>query len=79
MHEIFDIFSLTTEGDSPIGLKALHLNEKLSQPDIEEQKEYNFTPLFQQSQKFQFASNSIEEEEKSFFDLSWLSFTQEDE
>lgn len=74
MREILDLFSLTTYGDAPVGLKVYKQNNKLNQPTLEEQKQFKFTPLFNSSPQFAFQYDSEEETDDEDYDLSWFSY-----
>lgn len=79
MRELLGLFSLSTEGDVPVGLGSIREETKLNQPNINQQKQYNFTPLFQQQGQFVFSKAIEQEQEEKRSVLEWISYIFEDE
>jgi hypothetical protein len=82
MLEILDFFSIAPDGEVPVGLKTIRNTKQLNQPSLEEQKQYNFQPLFQQPQNFHFAKpveSSYKEEKQPLWWLNFLFDEDDDE
>lgn len=77
MKEFLHFFSLTTEGDTPIGLKDLSHQPKLNQPTYDERREVLFTPLFKQDCKFSVIDANGKQLTEHDCGLLWLNFLSE--
>ena len=73
MDHLFEIFSLTSQGDAALGLNSMREDSKVNQPPIKEQQQYNFVPLFQQPKTFSFLNTETDTDNCKF---QWLNYSQ---
>ena len=74
MKELLKFFSLTAEGDVPVGLREIRTEQKLNHPTIEEQREVSFAPLFNQYNDFNGFNNNYTSASDQTSGLKWLNY-----